>query len=106
MLKLNDNHFLTSRNKECPRPFSYCINHDKPDLDLAFRICSLRETFEESGLLLVRDENGRKVTLSNPNDHIGGEHSTLGEWREQVNKNEEKFLELFRYVDVKDFRLF
>ena len=63
---------------------------------LGQRICALRETFEESGILIANDDNGKDIVLSNPNEHIGGEFSTLGEWRSSVYKDPSKFYELFR----------
>jgi len=63
---------------------------------LGYRICALRETFEESGVLIANDDKGKEMVLSNPNEHIGGEFSTLGEWRRNVYKDPSKFYEMFR----------
>jgi len=97
ILKVNHaNLFPTISNVSHHRPYTYSINSDAKYPDLAFRICALRETFEESGILLARDQNGRRVMFGNQDDNIGGEYSTLGKWREKVNENESNYLQLFR----------
>ena len=80
--------------------YLYSSNADKPlRADVAFRLCSIRETFEESGILLTRDETGCQYTLTNPNHNIGGEYATLGGWRDKVNENPAAFLKLFHEVN-------
>jgi len=62
------------------------------DLDLAFRICAIRETFEEIGILLVRNAEGsRKHGLN------AEETST---WRRFVHKNGENFRRLCEEVNM------
>ena len=65
---------------------------------IGYRICALRETFEESGLLIANDDSndGEQVVLSNPNEHIGGEFTTLREWRKNVHNDASNFIKLFQ----------
>ena len=79
------------------RPFLYTENDDKGLLpEVAFRLCALRETFEESGILLVTDSDGQNKVLSDPNLHVGGKYDTLKSWRDKVNDEPKYFLDLFR----------
>ena len=88
-----------------------------PDVssDIAFRICAIRETFEESGVLLVTDkeklqleENLEGEVLVNKlgilesclhvQDKFG--ESTLGEWRQKVMTNPDSFVEMCADLNV------
>lgn len=62
------------------------------DLDLAFRICAIRETFEEIGILLVRGKPGTEVC------DLGVEDKTA--WRQLVHKNADNFLRLCDELEV------
>lgn len=56
------------------------------DPDVAFRICALREAFEESGLLLVKASQGTRFA--------GFSHTESLAWRKKVHKNASTFLEM------------
>lgn len=62
------------------------------DLDLAFRICAIRETFEEIGILLVRDANGNSKHSLNAEE--------LSTWRRFVHKNAENFRRLCEEIQM------
>ncbi|XP_071804199.1 acyl-coenzyme A diphosphatase NUDT19-like [Asterias amurensis] len=74
--------------------------------DIAFRICAIRETFEESGVLLVKPFSHLTTTKA-PSTVQFGQHKLLGtpeaanlkvskEWRQRVHKNASAFLDLCR----------
>jgi len=62
------------------------------DLDLAFRICAIRETFEEIGILLVRDAHGSK------RHPLSAEE--VSTWRRFVHKNGENFRRLCQEIQM------
>ena len=76
----------------------YHIVKDSPIFgEVAFRICAIREAFEEAGVLLVRDQSDVARTI----DFLPGTfspavkvlpESLLKEWRERVHSNAEEFL--------------
>ncbi|XP_022103560.1 nucleoside diphosphate-linked moiety X motif 19-like [Acanthaster planci] len=92
------------------------IRHDRPPMivenrdfpvpsDIAFRICAIRETFEESGILLVKHmSHCRAATESTPilqyhrklTDTSDVSVETRKEWRHRVHQNAEDFLEMCR----------
>ena len=72
------------------------LNGDIVSSEIGFRLCALRETFEESGILIANDDTGKEVVLSNPDEQIGGKHVTLKEWRKHVYKDPKQFVDLFR----------
>lgn len=68
--------------------------------ELAFRICAIRETFEEAGILLVRDMNivKNEKTDSKPQP-MSGKTSILSDsillpWREKVDNDAEQFIHM------------
>ena len=89
-----------SLNIAAARPHIYTSNLIRNALqpELAFRICALRETFEESGILLIMNDKGDSEALTDPDTIIGGQYGTLEAWREKVNDDANNFLELFRWV--------
>ena len=96
----------------------FSIQHDRPPMiaadraspvpsDIAFRICAIRETFEESGILLVKPCiccRHADASKPHPSLHELGNHTSFGttdagttsEWRQRVHKNATAFLELCR----------
>ena len=91
------NHQNEKKFQKTLRPFLYTENDGKGLLpEIAFRLCALRETFEESGILLARDSDGQSNVLSDPSLHIGGKYDTLKNWRDKVNEEPKYFLDLFR----------
>ncbi|CAL8288525.1 unnamed protein product [Merluccius merluccius] len=77
--------------------------------DVAFRICALRETFEECGVLLVvpRPKDVEEESMSVPVPSAGLCRTTdpcdrgeLTRWRALVNENPANFLEMCRQLEV------
>ena len=58
---------------------------DSISANVGFRLCAIRETFEESGILLFKKLPGVKSSFST---------DTLQEWRDKVNKNDMEFLNM------------
>ena len=106
---------------EAQEKFSFCktvtqhapMFHRKRDPDfthipseVAFRISAIRETFEESGVLLARSidqtsyqHNPRPTTAySFGNDH--SDSSMLEEWRQRVTRDPSEFLTLCKSLDI------
>lgn len=81
--------------------------------DVAFRICAVRETFEESGVLLVvpkEEESSLLKSFENKNDSSQNlaaltrvnkvcDESELLKWRELVNKNPSNFIRMCRELE-------
>ncbi|GAA95929.1 uncharacterized protein L969DRAFT_44232 [Mixia osmundae IAM 14324] len=57
------------------------------------RICAIRETFEECGILLARDAQGRRI------EWPGNGDSKLA-WRERVHDDASQFAELLKELDA------
>ncbi len=79
--------------------------------DVAFRICALRETFEESGVLLVVSKLEEKSVLKSIEDrcaagpalHYGASElcsDELTKWRALVNQNPSNFIRMCRELEV------
>ncbi|CAI9560950.1 unnamed protein product [Staurois parvus] len=60
--------------------------------EVAFRICAIRETFEESGILLVVPESAEFDASQDLMDAYGGEE--MAKWREEVQNNPLQFIEM------------
>lgn len=79
---------------------------------LAFRITAIRETFEESGVLLAVPTSHMKEILQQsiasdwsycPSSYFSGSQQgvyVLSEWRERVNKNPDEFLTMCIELDI------
>ncbi|XP_062328093.1 nucleoside diphosphate-linked moiety X motif 19 [Osmerus eperlanus] len=79
--------------------------------DVAFRICAVRETFEESGVLLAvpkEEENSLLKTIENTSSQNQTEltrvykmcdKSELAKWRALVNKNPSNFIRMCRELE-------
>jgi len=87
-------------NEKKPLAYSSFTKDDGLAPELAFRICALRETFEESGILLVRDISGKSIVLDDPKYNIGGKFGTLEGWRDKVNEDAKYFLDIFRHLKI------
>lgn len=90
---LNPKEFeLLSANIAGPRPpmTTYDSKTGIPP-DVAFRICAIRETFEESGLLISKDKSGEPSML--------GEENTA-EWRKRVISDATEFVQLCKEHDI------
>ncbi|XP_077982470.1 acyl-coenzyme A diphosphatase NUDT19-like [Glandiceps talaboti] len=75
-------------------------NHDtKITNEVAFRLCAIRETFEESGVLLITNPNdqnvqsGRRCSADTSKVMKMGQEE-LNEWRKRVHNNASEFIEL------------
>lgn len=76
--------------------------------EVAFRICALRETFEESGVLLFVPKLEEKSVLKRTEDkgvvhhHNANElcSSELSRWRALVNQNPSNFVKMCRELQV------
>lgn len=76
--------------------------------DVAFRICALRETFEESGVLLVVPKTEEKRLLQRPQDTIPTTNhpinnicsDELKKWRALVNKCPSNFIRMCIELEV------
>lgn len=95
---------LNMKDSSAPRlPLYSTIPNDRGSLcgEIAFRICAIREMFEEAGLLLARDTSDVDTVL----DLLPGSFrpavkllpsSVLEEWRERVHSNAEEFITMCR----------
>lgn len=89
-----------------PRP-PLMVNEDVQDnpgsvrLDpcLAYRICAIRETFEESGLLIATKRPSDRNNLS-VSGSLLADNKDLGIWRERVHKDPYNFLAMCREMNV------
>lgn len=75
--------------------------------EVAFRICALRETFEESGVLLVvpktEDERlliSKEATIATTNHGIKICSDELKKWRALVNQSPSNFIRMCRELEV------
>ncbi|KAM7406331.1 hypothetical protein PAMP_000714 [Pampus punctatissimus] len=79
--------------------------------EVAFRICALRETFEESGLLLVVSKTEEKSLLESTEEKCTTDQilhykanelcsSELKKWRALVNQNPSNFIRMCRELEV------
>ncbi|ELU00325.1 hypothetical protein CAPTEDRAFT_184265 [Capitella teleta] len=81
----------------CSGPRPPCIQEENPGMpsDVAFRICAIRETFEESGILLAMNSNQLKERREKKNTKACVvDYNLLRDWRTQVEKDENNFLKL------------
>eukprot|EP00092_Neocalanus_flemingeri_P040451 GFUD01044052.1.p1 GENE.GFUD01044052.1~~GFUD01044052.1.p1 ORF type:complete len:444 (+),score=141.66 GFUD01044052.1:111-1442(+) len=63
--------------------------------DIAFRLATIRETFEESGVLLVKSSTG---SSSQSEAYSFSSSSSLNSWQTKVHSNPEELLSLYRQV--------
>nr|XP_046239204.1 nucleoside diphosphate-linked moiety X motif 19 [Scatophagus argus] len=71
--------------------------------EVAFRICALRETFEESGVLLVVSKSEEKRCSSDQVLHNKANElcsNELTKWRALVNQNPSNFIRMCRELEV------
>jgi len=80
--------------KQVDRPMMMKTNHDEyMARDIGLRLTAIRETFEESGVLLIKSPNAaHSDTFSFENS------STLSSWRKLVHTKPEQLLNLYREV--------
>lgn len=74
--------------------------------ELAFRICAIRETFEESGILLVRDLNRvQNEKLQEKDQPLSGKSSILSDsilkpWRGKVDTDAWQFIVMCKELNI------
>ncbi|XP_052817092.1 acyl-coenzyme A diphosphatase NUDT19-like [Mya arenaria] len=93
-------------------PGPYMFSRERPNefsevpSELAFRICAIRETFEESGILLVRDINRlRNEPIKEGDQPVSGKSSILSDsilkpWREKVDEDASQFIIMCKTLDI------
>ena len=62
--------------------------------ELAFRICAIREAFEETGILLARPLS--QLMNTSHSCYYQSSQSTIDQWRDRVCDDANNFLQLFR----------
>ena len=81
--------FTTLVNIQGPRPPVLKKSTTDIPSEVAFRICAIRETFEESGILLLKNLSSKHQSrLSFDEVQI---------WRKKVYADASNFLNMFRY---------
>lgn len=76
--------------------------------EVALRICAVRETFEESGVLLVVSKKEEKRLLKGVEDSCDVQHysehdvcsSELTKWRALVNQNPSNFIRMCKELEI------
>ncbi|XP_045193960.1 acyl-coenzyme A diphosphatase NUDT19-like [Mercenaria mercenaria] len=74
--------------------------------ELAFRICAIRETFEESGILLVRDLNRVKnEQITEKEQPVSGKSAVISDsilkpWREKVDDDAWQFISMCKELNL------
>lgn len=75
--------------------------------DVTFRICGIRELFEEAGILLALSKEELSQTLNSNGDRLlsvkqwnESEQKELEKWRKLVNSNADTFLEMCVKLEV------
>ncbi len=83
--------FTSFVNVQGPRPpvLKKPLPTDIPN-DIAFRICAIRETFEESGVLLLKSFSNELQSNLSTDD--------IQSWRKEVYADATKFIAMCRYM--------
>ncbi|XP_067651233.1 acyl-coenzyme A diphosphatase NUDT19-like [Haliotis asinina] len=73
--------------------------------EIAFRICAIRETFEESGVLLARPvADLKQTTVINVDSPTYGSalkcNSSINSWRKRVEENASEFITMCRDMNI------
>ncbi|XP_076112831.1 acyl-coenzyme A diphosphatase NUDT19-like isoform X1 [Mytilus galloprovincialis] len=77
-------------------------HYSKIPSEVAFRICAIRETFEECGILLTRSSNDNKKKTLTEATNIAKNYGKIGNitisdfeiWREKVDKDATQFIKM------------
>ena len=68
-------------------------------LEVSYRLCAIRETFEETGILLARDNsdgsNHRPILLTTQYYKNSSKLDKVKQWHEKVLLDSEKFIDMF-----------
>ncbi len=93
---------IAPQSTEVPRPPMYTDTYTSGAVlgELGFRISAIRETFEESGILLCADKNKVQTEQSGQPDFVKIEPSILSEWRSKVHDDDSKFIDLCEALNV------
>jgi len=92
---------LRSRKRHCTvvfplgRPPVKFVSDNEPGSipkDLSLRVTAIRETFEESGILLCKKINRHQIDTRSLASHL--EIKSIDKWRELVRKSASNFIEL------------
>ena len=86
--------------KNIPFYTSYASQLPKDGLPLhvGFRICAIRETFEESGVLLVRSLEDNELEGSEDLVRKALNDDEVKSWREKVHTDSSFFIKLCRFI--------
>ena len=87
--------FSSLLNIKGPRPPIFRKSASTVPSEVAFRICAIRETFEESGILLLKDASQPQQTATNVSGKLT--NIELLEWQKQVHNDASNFLVMCRY---------
>ena len=72
--------------------------------EIAFRICAIRETFEESGILLAREKGDMETLGNNGGEKWGSlckvEETILEKWRKRVDEDAEDFVTMCKELCI------
>lgn len=91
---------------------AYMFSRSRPEefskipSELAFRICAIRETFEESGILIARDLNRvHNEPITDKDQPISGKSSVLSDsilkpWREKVDSDASQFITMCKELNL------
>jgi nucleoside diphosphate-linked moiety X motif protein 19 len=73
-------------------------SESKLPTEISFRLCAIRETFEETGLLLARTRN---FQVHHPKQWVSfHESGSLDAWQDKVRKDSSQFLNMCLQLDV------
>ncbi|XP_052061517.1 acyl-coenzyme A diphosphatase NUDT19-like [Mytilus californianus] len=83
-------------------------HYSKIPSEVAFRICAIRETFEECGILLTRSSNDNKIHTLTESSSISKNYGKTGNiaisdfetWREKVDKDATQFIKMCQEFDM------
>lgn len=89
--------FSSLLNIEGPRPPIFCKSNSSIPSEVALRICAIRETFEESGILLLRDVSESTMNECTIDVATKLSQRELQQWRNQVHNDATSFIVMCRY---------
>ena len=86
--------------KNIPFYMSYAsqLPEDGLPVHIGFRICAIRETFEESGVLLVRSLKDNEQEGSGDLVRKALNDNEVKSWREKVHTDSSFFIKLCRFI--------
>lgn len=69
--------------------------------ELSYRICAIRETFEETGILLARDRSSKLAASTDPKPlSTYYKKENLKEWHNRVQKDSSQFVIMCQELDI------